>query len=177
MFLKNYNKHILDNSKKYDNEEKADIIKEIRRTGGDYLYDILYSKLIRNNLIDEESSEIKNNFYNKKLLCCCVSIRKLSNISGIANQKIQKLLNMMEEAGWIVKHKKLAQRSKTVYVLGEFIYDNGNYIETLYRHKVLDSIVNKKVEEEHLSKYEKLYFKREEINNQKTINFLHNCGN
>jgi hypothetical protein len=146
-FLKGYHRHILDKTKKYDDEEEAELNREIRINGGDYLYEILHSMVVRSNWKDHEGYPIKEKFYDNKILACSISIRKLSSISGISDKKVQKLLNMMEKAGWIIKHKNAVLRGQNVYAIGryslKYISEKNEYIytEILYKNQALDLVI------------------------------------
>jgi hypothetical protein len=151
-FLKGYHRHILDKTKKYDDEEEAELNREIRMNGGDYLYEILHSMVVRSNWKDHEGFPIKEKFYANNILACSISIRKLVKISGMANQKIQKLLKMMEMAGWIVVHKNTVLRGQNVYAIGRYSFkyisekNEYIYIEKLYKHQALDLVIGEDVE-------------------------------
>jgi hypothetical protein len=151
-FLKNYHRHILDKSKKYDDDEEAELNMEIRRMGGDYLYEILHSMVVRSNWKDHDGYPIKEKFYDNRILACSISIRRLVEISGFKDQKIQKLLKMMEKAGWIVVHKDHVLRGQNVYAIGryslKYISEKNDYIytEILYKHQAIDLIIEEDTE-------------------------------
>jgi hypothetical protein len=151
-FLKNYHRHILDANKEFDNDAEARLNRKIRQSGGDYLYDIMHSMVVRSNWKDHKGYPLKKMFYDNKILVCCISIRKLASMSDMSDKKVQKLLNMMEEAGWIVKHKNAVLRGQIVYAMGtytiKYISERNRYFyaEFLYKHKALDLLIGEETD-------------------------------
>lgn len=115
---------------------------EIDRSGAYFIYKLMYRRLIRKNWKDHFGFPLKKKFYNKNFLVCSISIRKLAIESGFGDQKIQKLINQLEDIGWIVKENNHTQRRQTVFTLGTWgtrkILRNGDYVneyyEELYSH-------------------------------------------
>jgi len=142
-FLKNYARHnVYADSKALPKEFKIHL--KIKQNGGEYLFSLLHRGIIRNTWVDHKGFPIKEKFYDNGILACCISVRRLINASGFGNQKVQKLLNLMEEAGWIVKYKDYTYKGQTVYALGTYkrkwsdALNNIAYSEILYKDQMMD---------------------------------------
>lgn len=117
IYLKEFKHHIIDASRTdLSNLEKLDL--ELAARGGYRVYQYLHSLIVRELWEDHKGFPIKKKFHNNKLLACTVSIRKIAKFMQWGDQKVQKIIRLMEQLHWIEKNNQHTFKKQTVFILG-----------------------------------------------------------
>lgn len=93
--------------------------------------------------------EIKRDYYDEGYLASCISVKRLTELTGLSVSTINRCSKSLEKKGFIKKFRVLTNVNqgsitkswKNVYVIGEWKMDNGKKHEELY-------FTNKKLREE-----------------------------
>jgi len=136
-FYKEYNVSIkaLDDP---DITEQEIIYNEIYTTGAYAVFRVMRKFMIKKYWKDTAGYPLMEKFYSKNLLVCSISIRKLTKATNFGNQKIQKLLIQLENAGWILTADTKVKDGQKVYVLGYWSTIDNKYKPTLYSHEIIN---------------------------------------
>jgi len=149
-FYKDYNANL----KALDNPEITEqeiLHTKIYATGAILVFRMMLKFMIKKHWKDTAGYPLMEKFYNKNLLVCSISIRKLAKATGFGNQKVQKLLIQLEDAGWIKTADIKVKDGQKVYILGHWTILDGKYKPTLYSHEVSNTPTKIK------SKFEGIY--------------------
>lgn len=135
-----YEEHVFSMDPKKSNEQQR-LCAEIMRSGAYFLWTHLRTNIVRGTWTDHEGYPIKEKFFDSGKLACTISIRRLVKLTGFANQKIQKLIKQLIDAGWIETDNKSAKKGQTVFILGRWVHrtlGNGKkkYGEILFEREI-----------------------------------------
>lgn len=148
IYLKEFKHHMIDASRTdLSHSEKLDI--ELRDKGGYDVYQYLNSIIVRELWEDHRGFPIKKKFYNNGLLACTVSIRKIANFFNWGDQKVQRLLKLMDQVHWIERNNQCTLKGQTVYILGTWHYEKDEdgelvKVETLFRDQARSKYIKQK---------------------------------
>jgi hypothetical protein len=140
-FYMNLNKHVVDLTEV--NTVGRIKSNEILKSGANYIWDTLRTKVVRGGWNDHNGYPLKSKFFEKGKLACSISIRRLIKMTGIPNQRMQSYIKMLKKYRWLETSTHHMARKQTAFTLGywvEYTDTKGKkyYKETWYKDEVME---------------------------------------
>ena len=103
---------------------------EVYASGAIRLYLILYKNIVRHTWKDAKGYPLKKQYYSKNMLVCSMSKPTLQKKAGVGLRKINKWIDLLKEAGWMVVSNNVKDH-QNVFVLGTWEGEGAEYKENL----------------------------------------------